>query len=142
VYNAAAVNDVQSTELVRQSLVEDRETVIEPVLNLRWDRRGERCRSSAISTTSTSRGQSSRPTSSATINSCSRRRPPPLPVVRHDTETESPAAVLDDAVASGRPVVLMGNTVTAFMEAMAREIESRAGTDSDAPEATTAPETA
>lgn len=65
-----------------------------------------------------------------------------LPVVRHDTETESPAAVLDDAVASGRPVVLMGNTVTAFMEAMAREIESRAGTDSDAPEATTAPETA
>jgi len=32
----------------------------------------------------------------------------------------------------------MGNTVTAFMEAMAREIESRAGTDSDAPEATTA----
>ena len=65
-----------------------------------------------------------------------------LPVVRHDTETESPAAVLDDALASGRPVMLMGNTVTAFMEAMATEIESRAGTDSDAPEATTASETA
>jgi len=61
VYNAAAVNDVQSTELVRQSLVEDRETVIEPVLNLRWDRRGERCRSSAISTTSTSRGSRADP---------------------------------------------------------------------------------
>jgi len=76
VYNAAAVNDVQSTELVRQSLVEDRETVIEPVLNLRWIAGGERCRSSAISTTSTSRGQSSRPTSSATINSRSRRPPP------------------------------------------------------------------
>jgi len=111
------------------------------VLNLRWDRRGRTVSFIRYLDDLYESGQSSRPTSSATINSCS-RRPPPSPVVRHDTETESPAAVLDDAVASGRPVVLMGNTVTAFMEAMAREIESRAGTDSDAPEATTAPETA
>jgi len=141
VYNAAAVNDVQSTELVRQSLVEDRgdsnRTSVEPPVGS--------------------------PGANGVVHPLSRRplrvgaveqthivgddqqlfeTTASLPVVRHDTETESPAAVLDDAVASGRPVVLMGNTVTAFMEAMAREIESRAGTDSDAPEATTAPETA
>jgi hypothetical protein len=141
VYNAAAVNDVQSTELVRQSLVEDRETVIEPVLNLRWDRRGRTVsfirylddlyESGAVEQTHIVGDDQQLFETTAS-----------LPVVRHDTETESPAAVLDDAVASGRPVVLMGNTVTAFMEAMAREIESRAGTDSDAPEATTASETA
>jgi len=135
------VNDVQSTELVRQSLVEDRETVIEPVLNLRWDRRGRTVsfirylddlyESGAVEQTHIVGDDQQLFETTAS-----------LPVVRHDTETESPAAVLDDAVASGRPVVLMGNTVTAFMEAMAREIESRAGTDSDAPEATTAPETA
>ena len=129
VYNAASVNDVQSTELVRQSLVDDSETVVEPLLNLRWDRRGRTVsfirylddlyESGAVRQLHLVGDDQQLFETTASV-----------PVVRHDSTVESPSAILDAALAAGRPVFLMGNTVTPFMQALSEEIADRAIADS------------
>jgi len=52
-----------------------------------------------------------------------------FPVHCHDTGERSAAEILDDALDSGRPVIVMGNTVTDFMRQLGETIERRAGTE-------------
>jgi hypothetical protein len=124
VFNAAPVNDVQSTELARRSLVGDTDTVVEPLLNLRRDRRGrtasflrylgELADANAIERAHVVGYDRTLFETNATF-----------PVVSHGTDSE-PAAVLDAALKAGNPVMLMGNTVTEFMRSLLAEVDARA----------------
>ncbi|WP_276272911.1 Mur ligase family protein [Haloarcula litorea] len=125
VFNAAAVNDVQSTELVRRELVGATGTVIEPLLNLRADRRGRTASFIRYLTALYESGDIER---THVVGDSQRLFDlnTPFPVRRHDTERESAPAVLDDALAAGHPVLLMGNTVTEFMRDLQMTIDVRA----------------
>jgi len=146
VYNAAEVNDVQSTEMVRQSLVDsesDGESgAVEPFLYLRTDRRGRAVSflhylqelaerdEQVIGTVHVGGGMAEL-----------FERKAEFPVESHDVDREDAGSVLDALLAAGRPVVLMGNTVAEFMREMEAEIERRAERvdapdgESDSPEA-------
>jgi len=125
VFDAADVNDVQSTELVRRALVEEGETVVEPVLFLRPDRRGR---------TASFRRYLERLFDDGAIRQVHAIGPDApvlarrarVPTRTYDVDESDPSEVLDAVLAAGRPVLLMGNTVHEFMEAIQAEIESRA----------------
>lgn len=123
VFNAAAINDIQSIELVRRYLVDDSETPIQPLLYLRSDRRGRTVSFLRYLESLADRdlvkqvrvvGQD---TELFALHAT-------FPVVIHD-ESESPAAVLDDALADDWPLILMGNTVAEFMQDLAEIIANR-----------------
>lgn len=124
-YNAAAVNDVQSTELVRRSLVGDTGEVVEPLLNLRWDRRGRTAsfvryldeRYDAGDIEQVHVVGDDRRLFEANVS---------VPVRSYDTDTVSPTGLLDEALSFDRPLLLMGNTVTEFMQSLVAEIDERA----------------
>lgn len=124
IHNAASVNDVQSTELVRRSLVGSTGTVIEPLMNLRRDRRGRTASFVDYLDTLYEKDAIER------VHLCGPHQTlfetnASVPVVRHDTEAESAEAVLDELLEAGRPAMLMGNTVTEFMRALAALVEER-----------------
>jgi hypothetical protein len=124
VYNAASANDVQSTELIRRSLVGSWGPTIEPLLCLRADRRGRTASFVRYLTTLSERdairqahvlGDSKRLFASNV----------PFPV-RRLRPGEPPESLLDSALSTGRPVLLMGNAVTEEMRAVLTAIEERA----------------
>lgn len=144
VHDAAAVNDVQSTELVRRALVAglaaegDDEPVVEPVVNLRSDRRGR----TASFIRYLSRLHAEGAISRVHLVGDHQRlfaANTDVPTRHHDTGEASAAAVLDAALAAGRPVILMGNTVTGFMRSLAAEIDRRATDESPTGQGTGAP---
>ena len=128
VFNAAEVNDVQSTELMRQALTDDGSEPVVPLLYLRGDRRGR--------TTSFLRylndlyareGQDAFPVVHAVgATTAAFKARADFPVVTHDDGEESASMVLDETLETGFPVLVMGNTVAEFMRSLETEIEARA----------------
>lgn len=113
VFNAASVNDVQSTEAVRRALLEDPSDVITPLVYLRRDRPG-RTSSFArylntlhddglIETAHLVNGHA-KPFDSRTSFSVEIHAP-----------DDDPESVLDDVLAEGNPAILMGNATPEFM---------------------------
>jgi hypothetical protein len=124
VYNAAAVNDPQSTELVRRQLVTGSDEVIQPVLYLREDRQGRTAVFLRYLEVLAEHGTIEQ------VRVIGRdaqlfKRHASFPVVVHDETSESPTQVLDAALADDWPVILMGNTVPEFMQELAVAIEDR-----------------
>lgn len=120
VYNAADVNDVESTEMVRQALVDDEQ--IQPFVYLRRDRRARTASfhdyledlfaNGAIEQARVAGGHADLFADKASF-----------PVISHDSESESALSVLEEMVADGWPVLIMGNTVAEFMRDIDDEIE-------------------
>lgn len=125
VYNAAAVNDPQSTELVRRHLVSDSTDVVQPLLYLREDRQGRTAVFLRYLESLADRGAVEQVRVVGRGAHLFNRRAS-FPVVVHDETTESPTQVLDDALDDGWPVLLMGNTVSEFMTALVGAIDHRA----------------
>lgn len=141
IYNAADVNDVESTELVRRALVETNEgnygngdgdedgdndgnEIVQPLLYLRRDRRArtasfyeyleELADAGAIEQVRVAGDDARLFAEKASF-----------PVVCHDETIANAGDVLDSALADGHPVLVMGNTVAAFMRDLDTEIEQR-----------------
>jgi hypothetical protein len=125
IYNAADVNDVQSTELVRRALLDEpNETPIRPVLFTRADRRGRSASFRAYLSMLADRGLLDRVhVLGAHVGLF--ERIDAFPVRTHDTGATTPDAVLDAALGDGVPVILMGNTVNPFMRETAAAVEER-----------------
>ena len=124
IYNAADVNDVESTEMVRRALVSEGER-IQPLLYLRADRRARTASFYAYLEELYENGAIER---AHVVGGHSRlfKRRASFPVVRHDETATSAAAVLDEMLADDWPILAMGNTVAAFMRDLEDEIERRA----------------
>ncbi|EMA25178.1 Mur ligase family protein [Haloarcula argentinensis] len=123
IYDAAAVNDVQSTEIVRRALIGNSDTVIEPLVNLRSDRRGRtasfrRYLSSLVADGHAERVHTLGDDQHVFANTADFR------VQKHD-DTTPPSTLLEELFSTGNPVFLMGNTVTDTMRALQREIKSQ-----------------
>jgi hypothetical protein len=125
VANGAMMNDIESTELLRQFLVERLEgDVVTPFVYTRRDRAGRTAAfvhyldwleaNGHITSIHAAGGQT---------KLLSRRVD--ADVVRHD-EDEPAEEVLESALGTGRPVYLVGNTVAPFMRELADAIDRRA----------------
>ncbi|WP_323172766.1 Mur ligase family protein [Natrialba sp. PRR66] len=125
VYNAAEVNDVQSTEMIRQSLVSrdpSMDTIV-PFVYLRGDRRGrtvsflhyltELYESGAIDGVHIA---------GETTKAFDRKAE--FPVTTHDTVNPADE-VLDSLLAEEYPILIMGNTVADWMRDLERAIRTR-----------------
>lgn len=131
VYNAAEVNDVQSTEMVRQALTGDdmNADTVEPFIYLRGDRRGRTV--SFLHYLNELYEQSDDAFEQVHIGGKTTevfKRKADFPVEIHNTGIESAADVLDALLESGHPALLMGNTVAEFMREFETEIDRREST--------------
>jgi hypothetical protein len=135
VFNAAAVNDVESTEVLREALrasgddggrraADAGDEHIEPILYVRDDRRGRTASFVDYLDDLYARdviehvhvvGPTTEPF----------ERNTEVPTTAHDPDADA-GRVLDEALATGRPVMPMGNTVADFMRDLDADIETRA----------------
>jgi hypothetical protein len=123
VFDAASVNDVESTEAIRRSLARQDAPVIQPLCYLRRDRRARTDAFRNYLSELADRGAIEQ----ARIvgeNVDPFVRSADFPVVTHDPDAHA-GRVLDEALDDGWPVVLMGNTVAEFMRDLEAEIEGR-----------------
>jgi hypothetical protein len=121
VFNAAQVNDVESTEMVRQALVAEDEQIL-PFVYLRRDRRGRTASFAEYVDLLYDQGH----INEAHVGGANTRafaENTDLPVTQHDDDTDADT-VLTDLLAGTDPVVIMGNTVDEFM----REFEQAVST--------------
>jgi hypothetical protein len=112
IFNAAEVNDVESTEMVRQALVSEDEQIL-PFVYLRRDRRGRTASFAEYLDLLYDQGHISK----AHVGGANTRafaENTDLPVTQHDNETGADT-VLADLLTEHDPVVIMGNTVDEFM---------------------------
>jgi hypothetical protein len=125
VANGAMMNDIESTELLRQFLVDrfEGETVT-PFVYTRRDRAGRTAAFVHYLDWLDANGCITRVHAAGTQQRLLARRVD-TEVVQH-AESESAAAVLDSLLDEGRPVYLMGNTVAPFMRELTDEIDRRA----------------
>lgn len=124
IYNAAEVNDVQSTEMMRESLTQGYDGPIEPFLYLRGDRRGRTVSFLHYLTDLYERHEGIfEEVHVAGEMAEVFARKAEFPVRVHDVKEESAADVLDSLFEPEYPVVLMGNTVASFMRQLADEID-------------------
>ena len=130
VFNAAAANDAQSTELIRRRLLRRGEETIQPLLYLRDDRRGRTATFFRYLESLADQGAIEQARIVGGGAELIARRAS-FPVVVHDEDAEDPGRVLEAAVSDGWPVMLMGNTVSAFMRGMADAIDRRALTPAE-----------
>lgn len=121
-YDASDVNDIQSTEIIRQALIGNKKTVIEPVVNLRDDRRGRTASFRRYLDGLVTDGHAER------VHALGNGKE----VFANTTdfsvrtwEEPTPDLVLNDTLAAGNPVLIMGNTVTEFMRELTEEIKAR-----------------
>jgi UDP-N-acetylmuramoylalanine-D-glutamate ligase len=123
VFDAASVNDTESTEVVRRALAADQPGTIQPLLYLRGDRRGRSAAFLEYLSEQYEQGvfEQVRIAGDGTARFARRAS---FPVIRHDGD--GPATVLDAALDDGWPIFLVGNTVADFMRGMEAEIERRA----------------
>jgi hypothetical protein len=130
VFNAAAANDAQSTELIRRRLLRRGAEPIQPILYVRDDRRG---RTATFFRYLESLAESGAIERARVVGAGAElvARRASFPVVVHDEDREDPELVLEAAVADGWPVMLMGNTVSEFMRGMADAVERRALTPAE-----------
>ena len=121
VYDAADVNDVESTERVRRVLTDEGETVL-PFVFLRADRRGRTASFAEYVEWLVDLGHADE-VHVAGGHAGAFRRNVDAPVTVH--EADDAGDVLDALLAVGPPVVLMGNTVDEFMRGMAGAVAER-----------------
>ena len=122
VFNAAQVNDVESTELVRQALVSEDETIL-PFVYLRRDRRGRTASFAEYVDLLYEQGHIDR----AHVGGANTRafvENTELPVTQHDDDTDA-GTVLTDLLTGNEPVVIMGNTVDEFMREFEQAVSTR-----------------
>lgn len=126
VFNAAKVNEIESTELFRRLLAgtgDDAELVC-PLVFFRGDRRGRTASFATYLDDLYDRGYADR-AHLAGANARAVADRVDVPVTVHDADRESPADVLDAALAEGQPVMTMANTVHPFMRSLVAEISER-----------------
>jgi hypothetical protein len=133
VFDAAAANDVQSTELLRNALVDPDET-IQPIVRLRSDRRGRSASFLQYLNRLYDEGTVTRVRVLGSVPRAFVRRADFEAIVHDDVDGQAsdaggemtdPVAVLDEALADGWPVVLMGNTVPGDVRAIRSAIVDR-----------------
>jgi hypothetical protein len=121
VFNAAEVNDVESTEMVRQALAPEERIL--PFVYLRRDRRGRSASFADYVDLLYENGH----IDAAHVGGANTRafaENTELPVTRH-TDGADPEPVLDELLAVGDPVVIMGNTVEEFMREFEQAVRTR-----------------
>lgn len=130
VFDAAAANDPQSTELIRRYLTAETGEVIQPLAYLREDRPGRTATFRRYLQGLADRGAIEQ---ARVVGPQARllERHVSFPVIVHDETAESPDGVLEAALADGWPVVTMANAVPEFMQELGRTIErgTRGGTE-------------
>ncbi len=122
VFNAAQVNDVESTEMIRQALVAEDEQ-IQPFVYLRRDRRGRTASFAEYVDLLYDQGHIER----AHVGGANTRafaENTDLPVTQHDADTDADT-VLTELLSGTEPVIIMGNTVDEFMREFEQEITTR-----------------
>jgi len=126
VFDAASVNDVQSTEAVRRSLVGSTEQVIQPLVYLRRDRPGRTASYIRYLNLLYERGlvEQARVVDGHGAAFAARTE---APVIRH-RPSDDPEQVLRAALHDGWSVMLMGNATPEFMQELRAVIE-RLATD-------------
>lgn len=124
VFDAASVNDVQSTEAVRRALLAGSEEVVQPLVYLRRDRPGRTASYARYLELLYEQGLVEQVRVVDGHASAFDARTS-VPVVAHEP-SERPAAVLTAALADGWPVIVMGNATPAFMTELRDAIEERA----------------
>lgn len=125
VYNAANVNDVESTDIVRRALQSGDPETFQPLVCLRVDRPGRTRSFVEYLNWLADRDLIEQVRCIGAHQSVAARRLD-VPVIAHDEETETPTGVLEEALADGWPVIVMGNIVPEFMQKLSAEIETRA----------------
>lgn len=124
VYDAADVNDTQSTELIRRALGETENGAIEPIVVLREDRRGRTASFLRYLETLAEDGTIER----AHVVGPGRQpfaRRATFPVVTYAAGDDEPEEVLDSALAADSPVLIMGNTEHDFIDRIREVIDER-----------------
>ena len=121
IYNAAEVNDIESTELVRRILAGD-EPVL-PFVYLRFDRRGRTASFAEYVDLLAERELIDRVRVGG-ANTRAFARSVSVPVTRH-RRSDDAATVLEEMLAEDEPIILMGNTVDEFMRDMETAISER-----------------
>ena len=121
VFNAASVNDVDSTEMIRRALCRQRGDVVQPFLYLRGDRRARTTSFLNYLTELYQEGAIEQVRVAGETTELFADRAP-FPVIVHD---EEPADTLDAALGDGWPVLVMGNTVAEYMRELEADIERR-----------------
>ena len=118
-YNAAEVNDIESTEAARRALAGDSEVL--PFVYLRGDRRSRTASFANYLNNLAGRDLISKAHACGDYTDVFAANVD-VPVIEHDAE-DDPVAVLDALLDESRPVVVMGNTVVDFMRDFETEIE-------------------
>jgi len=120
--NGAMMNDIESTELLRQFLVERLENnTITPFIYTRRDRAGRTAAFVQYLNWLHTNDLITRIHAAGTQDTLLERRVE-ADVVRHG-ESENVASVLDEVLDEGPPVYMMGNTVAEFMRNLTDEID-------------------
>ena len=123
VYNAASVNDVDSTEITRRALAGDDAETIQPFIYLRRDRRARTVSFLKYLDELYERDEFELVRAVGPHAELFARHAS-FPVATHD-ETEPAGEVLDAALTPGWPVLIVGNTVAEFMRDLEAEIATR-----------------
>lgn len=131
--HAAAVNDVESTERVRQALDPSGEKSIQPLVYFRADRPGRTASFIDYLNRLADRGVVDK-IHAVGAHETAATRQTNVPVVWHDQTSESASSVLDAALAEGDPVLTMANTVPEFMDELQAAIEERKDAHEPEPE--------
>ncbi|MFD1599505.1 Mur ligase [Halobellus rarus] len=126
VFNAAKVNEIESTELFRRQLVGSGENaeLVCPFVFLRRDRRGRTASFVQYVNILADRGLIDRVHVGGAYTGVFARRVD-APATEHDTDETAASDVLDRLLATEQPVMLMANTVHPFMRELADEIAYR-----------------
>jgi len=124
IFNASQVNDVESTEMVRNALAGDEKVL--PFVYLRWERRGRAASFVRYINILVERGLIDE-VHVGGANTSTFARDVDCPVTQHREDAEADE-VLDKMLGKGYPVVLMGNTVADLMRDMQDSIDERAET--------------
>lgn len=122
VFNGAEINDIESTEAVRQALAGD--SHVQPFVYLRADRRSRTASFANYLNTLAERGLIDRARAGGAFTDVFAKHVD-VPVVQHSRD-EDAGEVLDELLAEGLPVLTMGNTVDDFMRDFEQEIHERA----------------
>jgi hypothetical protein len=123
-YDAANVNDVESTEIVRRALMSATEEPFRPLVYFRSDRPG---RTASFIEYLNALADAGLVDEVHAVGAHRRvaTRSLTVPVTWYDERVDSPADVLDAVLAADRPVIVMGNVVPAFMQDLQTEIRRR-----------------
>lgn len=122
VFNGAEINDIESTEAIREKLAGD--NYVLPFVYLRADRRSRTASFANYLNVLAERDLIARARAGGAFTDVFADRVD-VPVTTH-SRNEDAGEVLDEMLAEDYPVLLMGNTVDDFMRDMESEISERA----------------